>query len=592
MVDEALSRRYLEGGSAALTEAEIAAYYDKLGEECGIDTDHADTDRYWANELKLLYDDMPAVYQAQVDKMGSDQIRKIFEMLSESARTAVKMYEDHSQIVDHTETDSTGETIFIMKDAPKPTSIEARIARMQESTFTSRFHDFSRVVRWAVRRPVTVSISVKIGQQPESAPNSVTRYPINLYLLDCYEAMTAVYHLPSEADQQEAEGVITSIPKNLSLPIFDEYRGALSAADQKGAHIVGTISPEVNVNLSAMFDDSGRATDTGVRILESLDAARSRKEKRSFIPFEGNLSFVKSMYTIAQEQYSNDPEVLKGTISISRAALCNHLGIRYSNRQRIKGDDTSTAITSPATVIADAEQFYDDIDKQIMNHFKSCRNVVAYLADGSWYFLLNLQGYDAKTDSYKITLPYPAAVAAAVDKKRIEKAQGRQKHNPNFGHNALIHGDIYKCKNEPAKAILEYLLAKMIERGESNQTGAKGSKRVEYEVSCATIIDNIPDIQIKLDSTIRKGDKNVVLKRAFVGVIDTGTNGIEKKNIFSEYTDAYTYFDDLKITWAIPTIQTLRETKIRISWKPKKEAADPVIVVQAEKPKRRKKATE
>lgn len=594
MVDEALSRRYLEGGSAALTEAEIAAYYDKLDEECGIDTDHADTDRYWANELKLLYDDMPAVYQAQVDKMGSDQIRKIFEMLSESARTAVKMYEDHSQIVDHTETDSTGETIFIMKDAPKPTSIEARIARMQESTFTSRFHDFSRVVRWAVRRPVTVSISVKIGQQPESAPNSVTRYPINLYLLDCYEAMTAVYHLPSEADQQEAEGVITSIPKNLSLPIFDEYRGALSAADQKGAHIVGTISPEVNVDLSTMFDDSGRATDAGVRILESLDAARSREEKRSFIPFEGNLSFVKSMYTFVNEQYRNNPEVLKGTISISRAALCDHLGIRYSNRRRIKDDQQteSTAITSPVVTIADAEQFYDDIDKQIMNHFKSCRNVVAYLADGSWYFLLDLQGYDAKTDSYKITLPYPAAVAAAVDKKRIEEAKGRQKHNPNYGHNALISGTIYKCKNEPAKAILEYLLAKMIERGESNQTGAKGSKRIEYKVSCATIADSVPEIVELLHNEIRRDRRNQILKRAFTGVIDTGTDGKEKKNLFREYTDAYSYFNDLRITWAIPTLQTLKETTITITWKPQKEADDPVIVVKADKPKRKKKATE
>ena len=578
-----------------MTEEEIAAYYDELDKKCGMNTDNEDTNKYWAKELKLRYDDMPAVYQAQVDKLDNDQIcLQIFEMLSDSARSAVKMYEDHQQIVDHSETGDDGKPIFIMKAAPKPTSIETRIARMQESTFKSHFKDFLHIVRWTLRRHVIVYTPSPIGQQPESTPNSVTRYAINLYLLDCYEAMTALYHLPSEADQQEAEGVITSIPKNLSLPIFDEYRGALSASDQKGAHIVGTISPEANVNLSTMFDDNGRATDTGVRILESLDAARSRKKKRSFIPFEGNLSFVKSMYTIAQEQYSNDPEVLKGTISISRAALCNHLGIRYSNRRRRKDDQQteSTAIASPVTAIADAEQFYDDIDKQIMNHFKSCRNVVAYLADGSWYFLLNLQGYDAKTDSYKITLPYPAAVAAAVDKKRIEKAQGRQKHNPNFGHNALIHGDIYKCKNEPAKAILEYLLAKMIERGESNQTGAKGSKRVEYEVSCATIIDNIPDIQIKLDSTIRKGDKNVVLKRAFVGVIDTGTNGIEKKNIFSEYTDAYTYFDDLQITWAIPTIQTLRETKIRISWKPKKEAADPVIVVQAEKPKRRKKATE
>lgn len=101
-----------------MTEAEIAAYYDTLEKECGIDSDHPDADRYWARELKLRYDDMPAAYQAQVDKMGSDQIRKIFEMLSESARTSVKMYEDHSQIVDHTETDSTGETIFIMKDAP------------------------------------------------------------------------------------------------------------------------------------------------------------------------------------------------------------------------------------------------------------------------------------------------------------------------------------------------------------------------------------------------------------------------------------------------------------------------------------------
>lgn len=577
-----------------MTEDEIRAYYDRLEDECSWHTDHADADRYWANELKLLYDEMPASYQEQVDKMDDDHIHKIFEMLSESARTAVKLYEDHQQIVDHMETDTEGKKIFIMKDAPKPTSIEARIAKMQESTFVSHFHDFTRVVRWTVHRPVTISVSVKIGNRPEGNASSVSRFPINLYLLDCYEAMTAVYHLPSEADRQEAEGVITSIPKNLSLPIFDEYRGALSAADQKGAHIVGTISPEVNVDLSTMFDDSGRATDTGVRILESLDAARSRKEKRSFVPFEGNLSFVKSMYTFVNDQYRNNPEVLKGTISISRAALCDHLGIRYSNRRRInEGDQQTTEITtiSPITTIADAEQFYDDIDKQIMNHFKSCRNVVAYLADGSWYFLLAFLGYDAKTDSYKVALPYPAAVAAAVDKKRIEKAKGRQLHNPNFGHNALISGTIYKCKNEPAKLILEYLLASMIERGETNQTGEKGSKRVEYEVSCATIVESVPEISDLLYNEIRRDRKNQILKRAFSGVIDTGTDGKEKKNLFREYTDAYTYFSDLRIAWAIPTIQTLKETKIIISWKPQKESADPVVV--QDKPKRkRRKATE
>ena len=539
MAGEALSRRYLEGGRIALTEAEIVAYYDKLDRECGMNTDHADTDRYWANELKLPYRELPASYQQRVDQMGADRIHKIFETLSDSARSAVKQYEDHPQ------------------DAPKPTSIEMRIAKMQESTFLARFSDFSHVVRWAVRRPIWDD-------------------PINLYLLDCYNAMTAVYHLPSEADQQEAEGVITTIPKNLSLPIFDEYRGALSAADLKGAHIVGTISPDANVDLSTMFDDSGRATVTGVRILESLDAVRSKKEKRSFVPFEGNLSFVKSMYTLANDQYRINPEVLKGAISISRAALCKHLGIRYSNRCSIKqAESTTVAIT---------DQFYDDIDKQIMNHFNSCRNVVAYLADRSWYFLLAFLGYDAKTDSYKVALPYPAAVAEAVDKKRIEEAKGRQKYNPNYGHNALIHGEIYKCKNEPAKAILEYLLAKMIARGEFNQEGEKGSKRIVYEVSCATIVDNVPELQIRLDSIIRVGDKNVVLRRAFTGVIDTGTNGKEKKNLFRKYTDAYSYFNDLKIAWEIPTMQELKKTKITITWKPQKESADPA--------NRKKKATE
>ena len=75
-----------------MTEAEIAAYYDTLEKECGINSDHPDEDKYWARELKLRYDDMPAVYQAQVDKMGSDQIRKIFEMLSEQGITSRRYF--------------------------------------------------------------------------------------------------------------------------------------------------------------------------------------------------------------------------------------------------------------------------------------------------------------------------------------------------------------------------------------------------------------------------------------------------------------------------------------------------------------------
>lgn len=197
------------------------------------------------------------------------------------------------------------------------------------------------------------------------------RYPIGLYLIDCFDAVTAMYHLPSEADSLEAEGVISRIPKNISIPIFDEYRGAFSVTDQKGAHIIGTISDK-DIELSTVFDETtGKATASGVRILESLGAARSKEEQRSFVPFEGNLSFVKTMYTIANDQYKKNPDVLKGTISISRAALCNHLGIRYSNRRRKKDNDQqSTAITSRVQTIAKNEEFFDDIDEQIKKHFE------------------------------------------------------------------------------------------------------------------------------------------------------------------------------------------------------------------------------
>lgn len=83
MADKAFSRRYLAGGSIALTEEEIVAYYKKLEEECGMNTDHADTDKYWANELKLRYDEMPVSYQAQIDSMNGIEWReRIFEMLS------------------------------------------------------------------------------------------------------------------------------------------------------------------------------------------------------------------------------------------------------------------------------------------------------------------------------------------------------------------------------------------------------------------------------------------------------------------------------------------------------------------------------
>lgn len=551
------------------TEAEIIDHYAELRKEYG-----EYSDEYRSYELKLYYHQMPVSIQKQVDTIDEE---KIFNFLSNAARELI---------------DASSKALQGEEDKRLVSSIVRQAAKMRSSTFHDHFQDFVRVVKFVVH-PITIIVTMKIGGQQEHE-SSTTHFEVNLTLIDGCKALQTVYHLPSESDKQEAEGVIATIPKNISLPIIEGYTGAFSSADQKGAHIVGTISPEENVDLSTMFDDSGKATDTGVRILESLDVAHSKKEKRSFVPFEGKegqLSFIKSMYTIVQEQYRNNPEVIKGTISISRAALCNHLGIRYSYNRRINKEDPEEAeIAIPVPTVTEAEKFYDETDRRIMRAFNSCRNVVASLADGSWYYLLVFHGYDAKTDSYKVALPYPAAVVAAVDKKRIEKAKGRQKYNPNYGHNALINGTIYKCRNEPAKEILEYLLAKMIERGESNQTGEKGSKRIVYDVSCATIVENTYELSCKLQADIRKDRKNQTLLRAFGGVIYTGTNGIERTNLFRKYTDAYTYFNDLKIEWAIPNIQMLKETRITISWKPQKEKDPPpfqIIMPDKKKPKRK-----
>lgn len=131
----------------------------------------------------------------------------------------------------------------------------------------------------------------------------------------------------------------------------------------------------------------------------------------------------------------------------------------------------------------------------------------------------------------------------------------------------------------------------MILRGEANQTGEKGNKRVEYHTSCQSIVDNVIEVSERINTETRRDRKNRVLQRAFGGVIDTGTDGKERKNLFREYTDAYTYFTDLQIEWVIPTMQTL-ESQIKMTWIPQKEKIDPVInIIQGKKPKRKKKKT-
>jgi len=583
MVDEALSRRYLEGGSAALkvwTEEEILAHYDgmqRVRDRAPIQLIDPRDER----ELKLLYSQLPASLRKDADAISEAMI---FNFISKTAFVSVKAYDDTMKTLEEMKSEfgenssyyQIQKSVITLPHTAKPTALERRIASMREDTFHSHFDAFKAALQYSVY----VITNMTTGD----------RYiRINLTLDDCYKAVNAIYHNPSQKDKAASEGIVTDIGSNTYIITDKEYMNALSPYHQDaGAHVVGNLPAAIEgvENVEDLFDADGKATDAGVRIFEM--------KKGAFTPFTGDRWFLNTNYKILADLYRENPDIINnGCIyRVSRAALCKHLGIRTSNRTRsFKGSkEGDQQAAKRIDLIEEAGQFVDHID--IKQRYEECSKAIGVMPNGSYYAMFTFRGYDKDTDSYELSSPFLAHVAQGVAANREKNARGRQKYNPNFGHSDLIHGNIQLCKNESAKSILEYLIRTMQQQGDFGQEGEKGSKRVKHSVSCATIIDNLPDVQARIDSKIRIGDKNVVLRRAFTGVIDTGTDGKEKKNLFREYTDAYTFFDDLKISWAIPTMQTLKDTKITITWKPQKEAADPVIVVN-EKPKRKKKkATE
>lgn len=561
-----------------MTEKEIYDYYDNIYAQYGGDLASL-SDYLFAEALKLRYDELPEEAKKRADALPEE---RFFDFITTSAKMSVDTYDNQTKIIERAAAEyGEGSAYYQIQKAAieskqngfaPPSSIIRRAASMRSTTFHAHYDDYKHAVLFTVEAPFDHSIGAKARRTLR----------VNVSLVDAMDALKVIYHPQRESvkDKQRNAGVITHIPKNISLPIVPEFQNALSMNQQGKAGIVGVPMGDDNkpINISALFDDQGKATEEGVRVLE-------RSNKGVFTPFQGDMSFIKTMYTVANDQYMSNPDSIKGKIRISRAALCDHLGIRYSDRRRVN----STEIAGkPIDTITEVGQFIDDVDRRIVENYKACRDVVGFMPDGSWYYLLVFFGYEAKTDSYIVALPYPAALAEAINKSKIETATGRKRFNPHYGHNDLIHGTMYKCKNEPAKGIVEYLLATMTLQSDRGQEGEAGSKRVVHEVSCATIVDSVPTLSSRIAESTRAADQNRILKRAFEGVITQTANGKRTNDLFAKYTDAYTYFTDLQITWKIPTMDTLRSTKILITWKPRKEAASVAEAPRAKKRGRNK----
>lgn len=558
MADKALSRRYLAGGSIALnkiwSEEEIFAHFEgkqKVRDRAPIQL----IDPHDETELKLLYAQLPASLQEKADAISEAMI---FNFISTAARVALKAYADNMKTLEEMASkfgkDSDNYKIqesVIISHIVKPTALEKRIASMRAETFHDRF----AVIKETLLYSIYVIKNLNTGEK---------NIRVNLTLDDCYKAVNAIYHRLSKKEKAAARGIVTDIGTNTYLITDKEYMNALSpypARDAKNskkvrAHVVGNLPATIEGidKVEALFDKDGKANETGERIFEM--------KKGSFTPFTGDRWFLNTNYKIVADLYRKNHDIIKnGCIyCVSRAALCKHLGIRTSNRTRKKDEYQGDAETMPQPgqridIIKEAGKFVDLAD--IRQRYEECSKAFGITPDGAYYKIFTFRGYDPNTDSFELSSPYLAHVAQGVA-ENTEKAKGRSSYNPNFGHSTLIHGNIQLCKNEPAKSILEYLIRTMHQQGNAGQKGEKGSKRVIHDVSCQTIIDNLPDVQERLDSRIKNADKNVVLRRAFSGVIDTGTDGKERRNLFREYTDAYTYFKDLQITWIIPTMQTLK----------------------------------
>lgn len=194
----------------------------------------------------------------------------------------------------------------------------------------------------------------------------------------------------------------------------------------------------------------------------------------------------------------------------------------------------------------------------ILAKFKPLEKLIGLTPDGSIYRVFTFLKYEASTDSYSFACPFINRVILNLEEKnQVEyksKTKGLVSYNaPHI--NFLLHSTLHKERNERAIEIVMALTNLMLQRAGEYTRKPTGRDRFDAHIKYSTLISYCPLLEASLENCPDKAHKNRILKSAFT----------KAATLLKEKTDAYTYFENLKISNMSVTNSTLDET-IRISF--------------------------
>lgn len=326
------------------------------------------------------------------------------------------------------------------------------------------------------------------------------------------EADEIIERAPSKKKAAEYIGAITEMGER-ALSITDRnFQFALSTRKNKTAYLIRDkkLIESLEFNDGRLSLSSNGNSSVEVRRGDDLGEA------------EIDLQLLKSLFTAI---YYNAESATEDTVTVYVPTLCKHLGVNITSGK--------------------AYSLFDKI-----NAFNDC---VGVFENGNLYALLKFIKYDKEQNLITFASPYMNKLISDIAKRNKKTLKsGSVKILPAYSY--LIHSNIANERNKVAVEIVHVIVSLALQRGTDTKKNPNciidptdGKVITPFHISFASILDYIPTLQQRIETSTTTGAKNAQLKRAFSKAYEL----LETK------TDIYKNYIDLKIPHIIPTASTL-----------------------------------
>lgn len=188
----------------------------------------------------------------------------------------------------------------------------------------------------------------------------------------------------------------------------------------------------------------------------------------------------------------------------------------------------------------------------VLARLKPLEKLIGRTPDGSIYRVFTFLKYDSATDSYSFACPFINQVILRLeDKNQVEyktKTKGIAAYKaPHI--NFLLHSTLHKERNKRAVEIVMALTNLFLQRAGETTRKPTGRDRFDVHIKYRTLISYCPLLAASLEDCPDMAHKNRILKSAFS----------KAAILLKEQTDAYTYFENLRVSDMIVTNKTIDE---------------------------------